>query len=99
MKNLIKSASWIVFDFRTLVGMRLLRWALAWMPRSFSLREGIARGIAEQEGYDRYCGYTLLCGAEPWPFDKWREVWRTMRVRAEPKKLPSELMFPVKARA
>jgi hypothetical protein len=88
VKNLHKVAYWILFDFRASVGMWLLSRALDWMPRSFSLSEGVARGVVEQTEYDRYAGYTTICGASPWPFERWREERKYLRaVRARPCKV------------
>lgn len=42
---------------------------------------GIRRGLAEQREYDRYEGWTLLCGGELLPFDRWREQWRWISQR------------------
>jgi hypothetical protein len=81
MQGFFKVAAWIIFDFRVQVSMWLLRKAVAWMPESFSMREGIQRGIAEQVPYDRYAAYTRICGHEPMPFESWRQVFRWLRTR------------------
>lgn len=81
MKNLHKAAFWILFDFRTWIGMALLRRALRVLPATFSVREGIERGIAEQIEYERYAGYTMLCGVSPWTFERWREERKWLRTR------------------
>jgi hypothetical protein len=77
----MKAIFWWWFDLRCSVAGWFMRRALAVMPRTWSVRDGLLRGLAEQKAYDSYAGYTLLCGCEPWPFDKWREVARTMRTR------------------
>lgn len=81
MTGLLKVASWIVFDFRVQVAMWLLRKAVAWMPETFSMRDGIKRGIAEQVHYDRYAAYTRICGHDPMPFDSWRQIFAWLRTR------------------
>lgn len=81
INRLHSAASAILFDFRTSVGLFFIALALYWFPRAFSHREGILRGIREQLLYDHYAGYCRICNAQPWPFEKWREVSATMRRR------------------
>ena len=72
----IRAIQWCWFDLRSAVGEWFLGKALRFMPASYSVREGIERGLREQRAYDRYAGYTLACGGAPWSFEKWREAYR-----------------------
>lgn len=64
------------------VGLMFLRAALALLPGDSSPRTGATRGLAEQRQFDRYEGYTLIQGSRPLPFDRWREIWGTMQLKA-----------------
>ena len=64
---------WLWFDLRVSIAKWLLKRAVRCMPASAaSLREAMARGMRQQEQYERYAGYTRLCGCEPWTFEMWR---------------------------
>jgi hypothetical protein len=52
-------------------------------------KEGVARGLNEQRDYERYLAYCLILkadmdsrGLKPFPFDRWRETWAFMKMKA-----------------
>jgi hypothetical protein len=63
------------------LGLKLLSAAMALLPKDAPAHIGAARGLAEQRQYDRYEGYTLLLGAPPIQFDRWREIRSTFFLR------------------
>jgi len=68
---------WLLYP----VGERLLCAAIWCLPAESSERAGLLRGLAEQRDYDRYAAFASLCCEKPLPFDKWREVRSTFRLR------------------
>lgn len=82
VKNLLKFAGCMLFDFRCSLGMTMLRYVLRILPIGFSMREGISRGMADQVEYDRYAAYCSI-QREPHPLDlaRWRAHREWMRTR------------------
>lgn len=71
----------IRFDLHCWLGLWLFEIALRFMPPGFSTRQGIQRGIYEQGQYDRYYGFTVVCGGAPLPFQEWRQQYAWLRTR------------------
>ncbi len=57
---------------KTHIAFRLLRWALAWLPRNSWQWQMLTTEARARREYERHEGYMLLLGAAPLPFETWR---------------------------
>lgn len=76
---------WLSFaseQLREWFGLILLEYALRVLPTFNTTREGVMRGMREQRDYDRYYAYTTMLGETPVSFDRWREEWGWIGMKA-----------------
>lgn len=73
---------------RLRIGLKLLEWALAWLPEWSWQLKAIARDLHEQREYERYVGYTELLAGAVLPFDRWQSEWRGMTRMRRPLQMP-----------
>jgi len=73
---------------RLRVGLKLLEWALAWLPEWSWQLQAIARDLHEQREYERYVGWTQLMRGAVLPFETWRPEWRWRTRKRELLRMP-----------